>query len=114
MPRRAALVLAGLVLIAAAPPAGETRRVTVKDNAFSPVPRSAEKGDVIRFKWAGGVNPHSVKFTKVPRNAEKPRSCTIRVSGKCERRLEKAGTYNYKCTVHGDTADRMRGRIVVE
>jgi plastocyanin len=113
MARRAALVLAGLVLIAAAPAAPDTRPVKVKDNVFSPVPQSAGAGDVIRFKWTG-ENPHSVKFTKVPRGAEKPTSCKIRVEGTCKRTVEKVGVYRFKCTIHGDTEDRMRGRIVVD
>lgn len=111
--RRAALALAALVLIAAAPGDPEVRKVAVKDNFFSPVPKTAAAGDTIRFKWSG-ENPHSVKFTRVPKGAEKPASCRIKVEGKCERKLRKAGTYRYKCTIHHDTADKMRGRIVVD
>jgi plastocyanin len=111
---RAALVLAGLVLIAAAPAAPDTRAVKVKDNYFSPQKRSAEAGDVIRFKWVNAYNPHTVKFTRVPGGAKKPASCKVRVTGKCERKVKKAGVYYFKCTIHGDTADKMRGRIVVD
>lgn len=107
-----ALAAAALSLIAA-PATADTRGVKVKDNFFSPVPKTAAPGDTIRFKWSG-ENPHSVKFTKVPRGAGKPASCKIKVEGRCKRKLKKAGTYRYKCTIHGDAADRMRGRIVVD
>ena len=109
---RVALSVAALFLVAA-PATADTRSVKLNDNFFSPVPQTAAKGDTMRFKWLG-ENPHSVKFTKVPSGAEKPSSCKIKTEGKCERKLKKAGTYRFKCTIHGDTEDKMRGRIVVE
>jgi plastocyanin len=113
MRRLAGLALAGLVLIAAVPATADTRRVAVRDNFFSPVPRNADPGDVIRFRWVDRDNPHTVKFTKVPRGATKPSSCKVRTSGACERKVAKAGVYRFICTIHVDS-DGMRGRIRVE
>ena len=111
MRRLLSAALAGLLLAIAAPAVGETRKVAVKDNKFAPVARSAAPGDVIRFKW-NGANPHDVKFTKAPRGA-KPRKCGLRTTGKCRRKVAKAGVYKYVCTIHLQS-DNMRGRIVVD
>ena len=54
-----------------------------------------------------------MKFTKAPQGAAKPRKCSLRTSGKCKRKVEKAGVYKYVCTIHL-ASDNMRGRIVVE
>ena len=85
----------------------------MKDNSFAPLARSAAPGDSIRFKWTSTENPHDVKFTKVPQGADKPRKCSLRTSGKCKRKVERAGVYKYVCTIHL-ASDNMRGRIVVE
>jgi plastocyanin len=109
----AGLALAGLVLIAAVPAAADTRRVSVRDNFFSPVPRSAERGDTIRFRWVDEDNAHTVKFTKAPRGAAKPSSCKVRASGSCRRKVARAGVYRFICTIHVDSYG-MRGSIKVE
>ena len=106
-----AFTLAALALAIAAPALGETRGVAVKDNVFAPKARQAKVGDTIRFKW-DGVNPHDVKFTSVPSGASTPRKCSLRTSGACKRKVKKAGTYKYVCTIHL-VSDNMRGRIVV-
>lgn len=105
-----AFVLAGLILVVAAPALGETRAVAVKDNVYSPKARSADPGDAIRFRW-NGENPHDVKWTRAPRGA-KPRGCGLKSSGSCRRKVRKAGVYKYVCTIHL-ASDNMRGRIVV-
>ena len=105
------LLLTGLILAIAAPALGETRGVAVRDNVFSPLKRTAAPGDVIRFRWSG-ENPHDVKFTRAPRGA-KPRTCGLKTSGACRRKVKKAGVYKYVCTIHL-ASDNMRGRIVVD
>ena len=112
MRRLSILALAILGLAIAAPALGDTRKVAVKDNVFSPAARTAAPGDVIRFKWSG-ENPHDVKWKKVPQGAQKPRGCSVRTSGTCKRKVEKAGVYKYVCTIHL-VSDNMRGRVVVE
>ena len=54
-----------------------------------------------------------MKFTKAPPGASKPRTCALKTSGKCKRKVQKAGVYKYVCTIHL-ASDNMRGRIVVE
>jgi len=113
MRRLSAIALAAVGLAVAAPALGETRGVAVKDNTFSPGARQASPGDVIRFKWSSTENPHDVKFTRVPQGADKPSRCSLRTSGKCRRKVKRAGVYKYVCTIHL-ASDNMRGRIVVE
>ena len=111
--RRLTLILIGAAaLVGAAPAGGATRAVSVEDNVFAPKVRQAAVGDYIRFSWAKAENPHDVKFTRAPRGARKPRTCSLRSSGRCRRRVKKAGTYRYICTIHL-ASDNMRGRIVV-
>ena len=119
MLRPAVLALGGLALLVSTPAdagpdgrAATTHKVALRDFHFSPVRTSAEPGDVIRFKWRGEY-AHTVKFTKAPKHASKPRSCKLRVSGTCLREVAKRGLYRYKCTIHGDSYG-MRGRIEVE
>jgi plastocyanin len=113
MRRLSALLLAVLGLAVAAPALGETRGVLVKDNSFAPKTLQAAAGDSVRFKWSSTENPHDVKFTKVPQGASKPRTCSLKTSGKCKRKVARAGVYKYVCTIHL-ASDNMRGKIVVD
>ena len=112
MRRFTAAFTAILTLLVVAPATGDTLGVAVKDDVFSPKTRTVAVGDYVRFKWEG-EKPHDVKFTKAPAGASKPSKCSLRTSGKCRRKLKKAGTYKYVCTIHLVSAN-MRGKIVVD
>jgi plastocyanin len=109
-----ALSLAGVGFAIAALPstaadpsaeASATKRVEVGDLYFRSRSVSVQRGDTVRWVWAGEL-PHNVTVTRGPR---KFRSRT-KSGGTYAKRLSRRGTYRYVCTVHPDS---MRARIVV-
>jgi len=78
--------------------------VAVKDDFFSPRSTSTSSGRVT-FVWRGS-SVHNVVFTRAP--GSKARSCGLRSSGSCTRRLRRRGTYSFLCTVHSGMTGKIR------
>jgi plastocyanin len=75
--------------------------------AFSPASVVLAAGGTVTFKWADG--PHGIHFTSAPGTV--PGNSATMSSGTVDYPLNTKGTYNYNCTVHGNS---MTGQIVVE
>jgi plastocyanin len=88
--------------------ASATKRVSVRDDFFSPRRVSLAVGDRVRWTWRGD-NEHNVRFRRAPRGASK-RGAGFRTRGSFSRSFSKRGTYRYVCTLHEDAG--MRGTVV--
>jgi plastocyanin len=86
------------------------KRVSIKDDLFSPRSVSVSRGRKVVWRWTG-VNDHNVRFRKVPRGASK-RGSPTQSSGRFARTFDKRGTYRYVCTIH--EALGMRGSVNVD
>jgi plastocyanin len=111
----AGAALAGLVaLLAPSSPqassagAAATKRVSVRDDFFSPRRAVVSVGDRVRWTWRDN-GLHDVKFRSVPRRASK-RSSKLQRRGRFSRSFTRRGTYRYVCTIH--VAAGMRGTVV--
>ena len=82
-----------------------TKRVSIKDDFFSPKRVNVAVGGKVRWSWKGS-NDHNVTFRKVPKGASKKGAGT-RNKGTFTRSFGKRGTYSYVCTIHG-----MKGTVV--
>lgn len=89
---------------------GETKRVSIRDDVFSPRSASVSRDDRVVWRWRGD-NPHNVRFRKVPRGASK-RGSDTQSSGRFARTFDKRGTYRYVCTIHEDLG--MKGSVNVD
>ena len=102
-------VLLCAVAVAVPALAGESHSssnaIAVKDNFFKPKSKSFSKPTSVTWKWKGH-RKHNVFFTKAPKGA-KPKRCGTRKSGSCTRKLKKAGTYRYVCTIHGSMTAKV-------
>ena len=81
-------------------------KVKVADDYFAPVKLTVKKGTKVKWKWLpDNGNPHNVTLTKGPRGIKKKdyRSVTGSIGIKFNRKLPKAGTYNFVCTLHRAT-----------
>ena len=117
-PRTLVLLIAVVVAaIGAAPALGgsgaessATKRVSVRDDVFSPRNVSVARNDKVVWRWKGD-NPHNVRFRRVPRGASK-RGSALQSSGRFARTFSKSGRYRYVCTIHEDIG--MKGSVSVE
>jgi plastocyanin len=109
------IVAAGVFLCAAAlavpASAGEdataaSKAIAVHDNYFKPRSTSVGGPTFVTWKWRGH-RKHNVYFTQAPKHA-KPKNCGTRKTGSCTRKLRKAGTYRYVCTIHGSMTAKIR------
>jgi plastocyanin len=69
---------------------------------FSPKTLKAKHGTRVKWSWKSNA-PHNVTFTKLHKHSK------TRAHGTYALRFAKAGTYRYKCTIHGFT-----GKVVVK
>jgi plastocyanin len=114
-----ALLGAAAVLVALAvwPTAGgagtaqnaKAKRVSLKDDFFSPRTVRVARGGKVTWVWRG-ENDHNVRFRKVPAGAKRPRGSSTQSSGRFSRTFSKRGTYRYVCTIHEDFG--MKGKVV--
>lgn len=72
------------------------KRVTVRDNFFSPGAVSVRRGTTVKWTWRSTANPHNVRVRSGP---VKFRSATKR-SGSYSKRIRKRGTYSIYCSIH--------------
>jgi len=97
MKRLAALLVAvGACAVLAVPAFAATKSVTVgPQKKFGTSSLSIDKGDKVRFRWAGQF-PHNVRVTSGPRKFE----ITTRRSGTVTKTFTRAGTYKLLCDIH--------------
>jgi plastocyanin len=88
----------------------QTKRVSVRDDAFSPKTVDVARNGKVVWSWKGS-NDHNVKFRRVPSGASK-RGSQTQSSGRFARTFSKSGTYRYVCTIHEDLG--MKGTIKVK
>jgi plastocyanin len=104
---------AALMLVTGGPAAGDSataakgKRVSIKDDLFSPKTIQVGVGGKVTWVWKGS-NSHNVTFRKVPRGGGK-RSSTTKSSGRFARTFKKRGTYRYVCTIHQSIG--MKGTV---
>jgi plastocyanin len=88
------------------PGGGETtNQISVLDNFFSPSATTVPSGTTVTWTWAGG-NPHDVTF-----NNNAVGNSPTQTSGTFQRTFNAAGTYAYRCNVHGQS---MSGTVTVQ
>ena len=88
----------------------ETKRVSVRDDVFSPRSVEVARNGKVVWRWRGD-NPHNVRFRKAPRGASK-RGSDTQSSGRFARTFSKSGRYRYVCTIHEDLG--MKGSVSVK
>jgi plastocyanin len=104
-----ALTALSIAALAAALPSGavaDTIGVKVGDLFFKPKSITINEGDTVKWRWVGEAK-HNVTVKRGPVKFKSE----DKTSGRFKRKLDKAGTYRYVCTIHPDD---MRGKIVVE
>jgi plastocyanin len=110
VPPAAALILGiAVTSTAAAPHAAAAKRVTIRDDFFTPKTVHVGVGGRVTWSWKGEGDSHNVTFKKVPRGASKPHSRT-KTGGAFTRSFSRRGTYRYVCTIHQDLG--MKGTVV--
>src|ERR1700747_1548478 len=82
--------------------ASSTHTVTLHEFAFHPATLKIHRGDKVRWVWQDH-GEHNVTFHGFHSRTQ--------VTGAYTVRFTKAGTYNYKCTIHAELG--MRGKIIV-
>jgi plastocyanin len=82
------------------PPA--TAGVSVEDDQFVRAAVQVLQGGQVQWTWRGG-NQHNVTFTGGPASGTQS-------SGTFQRTFPTAGTFNYMCTIHGQS---MSGSVTV-
>ena len=85
----------------------ETKRVSVRDDFFSPRSVGVARNGKVVWRWKGS-NPHNVRFRKAPSGASK-RGSETQSSGRFARTFSKSGRYRYVCTIHEDLG--MKGSV---
>lgn len=84
-------------------PGGETVTVEMRDNSFSPTPRSVSAGTTVRWVNQGTVQHNTTSETDLWA------SQNLQPGASFSRRFDSAGTFPYECTLHPG----MTGTIVV-
>lgn len=82
--------------------AARTRTVTLHEFRFHPGTLNINHGDSVKWVWRDQVE-HNVTFHTVHSRTQASGTYTLRFNRK--------GTFNYRCTIHGQ--EGMRGKIVV-
>jgi plastocyanin len=87
----------------------KAKRVSLKDDFFSPKTVRVARGGKVTWVWKG-ENDHNVRFRKVPAGAKRPKGSSTQSSGRFSRTFRKRGTYRYVCSIHEDLG--MKGKVV--
>ena len=91
--------------------AAATKRVSIRDDFFSPKRITISAGDKVKWTWRES-DDHNVRFRKVPRGVSTKPGSRTQFSGTFTRKFRKRGTYRYVCTIHEDLG--MTGSVKVE
>lgn len=78
--------------------------ITVQDNAFDPTSTTLPVGTTVTWTWTG-YNTHNVTFDNGATSGDKTNGATY------QRTFNTAGTYKYKCTIHGAA---MSGQVTIQ
>jgi plastocyanin len=81
-------------------------QVSVVDNAFKPAKTTVAPGDTVTWTWNGKVS-HNV--TPIGDNRSEWKASKTQKDGTYDVTFEKAGTYQYLCTLHAG----MKGTVTV-
>ncbi|MEV6828677.1 cupredoxin family copper-binding protein [Amycolatopsis sp. NPDC051102] len=107
--RRAALIVAGLLLFLdlpfAGPAAAATQQVMMQDYAYSPAALTVRAGDTVTWMQHDEA-PHDVVTTSAPVALRSPR---LSAGQSWSYTFREPGTYSYYCSVHPD----MRATVTV-
>jgi plastocyanin len=76
--------------------------VILKNLRFNPETLRIHRGERVTWKWEDGSTPHNLKSHSF-------RGASTRAHGSFTVRFTRAGTFNYRCTLHSF----MTGKIVV-
>lgn len=112
--RRALLAAAMAVVVLVAHPA-LAAQVNIRDNRYQPQRIEISAGETVT--WTNrGFNPHSVtaddgSFDSSPACSPSNTVACLQRQDSFSKRFTKAGTFTYRCRVHG--AEGMRGTVVV-
>jgi plastocyanin len=108
--RRATMTAVTMLALAAAIPAlgagsgrvSRTHTVVLKEIRFHPGTLTIHRGESVKWVWRDSVE-HNVTFHSFHSRTQERGSYTVR--------FNRAGTYNYRCTIH--VSEGMRGKIIV-
>jgi plastocyanin len=81
--------------------AARTTTVTLKDISFKKAVVHVAKGDKVLWVWKDKPSPHNVTFARQHSGTKQTGTYTMT--------FRKAGTFNYRCTLHPG----MEGKVVV-
>ena len=97
-------VLAGAVLLSAAPALGAARKtVAVGDNFLAPGKLTVKRGTTITWRWPGydqGGDVHDIGLVAGPRGVKKFRSEAASTGYAFSRKLTVPGRYKLGCSLH--------------
>jgi plastocyanin len=87
------------------------RTITVEDYFYTPAKLTVPRGSTITWRWpSGGGDSHDVELLKGPKGV-KPFASDIATSGyKYKRKLTKAGTYVFDCSLHNEMTLQIKVR----
>jgi plastocyanin len=83
--------------------AASTHTVTLSGFRFHPSTLKINRGDRVTWLWRQSGVEHNVTFHGVHSHTQVTGSYTVRFT--------RAGTYNYRCTIHAE--EGMRAKIIV-
>lgn len=111
--RVALAVLAGAVLLSAAPAQGASRTVRIYDNYFVADALTVKRGTTVVWRWPGfdeAGDVHDVKLKAGPKRAKKFHSEAAATDFSFRRKLKVAGRYRIVCTLHEEMAMTIKVR----
>lgn len=82
--------------------ASSTHTVTLRNFRFHPATLTIHRGDRVKWVWKDETE-HNVTFHGFHSRTQENGTYTVRFT--------KAGTFNYRCTIHA--SEGMKGKIVV-
>jgi plastocyanin len=106
----AVLLLASSASVGSALQTASTKRVSVKDNFFSPRKLTVRRGSKVTWVWRGALG-HTVTFRKLPSGAGRIKGTGVLHKGaRFSHTFRTHGTYRYVCRIHAG----MSGSVVVK
>jgi plastocyanin len=82
----------------------QTNAISVNNDFFAPITAQVAVGSTVTWTWASGASAHNVTFNDGPASGDKTSGDTY------SRTFSTAGTFNYRCTLHGG----MTGSVIVQ
>jgi plastocyanin len=109
----AVAVLAGAVLLSAAPAAGASKTVRIYDNYFVEDALTVKRGTTVVWRWPGyeqAGDVHDVKLRSGPKGAKRFQSQAAATEYSFRRKLTTPGRYRIVCTLHDEMKMTIRVR----